>query len=171
MVTTVIAIYGAVVATVSTLLGAWYFLYSGPRLQAEAYVYPPVEGNDGELDDEWFVALRVWNTGRAEVTADIKDIMIRHDNDWTGLLLAGADLDGPEVPARILGHSGASWEIPHFDIQYIVRRPFTSATFTVTLEVGGKREVNVSVGDGWHRKSKRPFILKPGPGLWLEPRL
>lgn len=80
MVTTIIAIYGAVVATVSTLLGAWYFLYNGPRLQAEANVYPPVEENDDELDDEWFISLRVWNTGRAEVTVNITSIMIHHDD-------------------------------------------------------------------------------------------
>src|SRR5437867_1911956 len=79
MVTMIIAIYGAVVATASTALGAWYFLYSGPRLQAQAIVYSEKE-NGGEWDDDSTILLNVWNTGRAEVTMNIMYIMINHDN-------------------------------------------------------------------------------------------
>ena len=70
MVTTIIAIYGAVVATVSTLLGAWYFARSGPSLQAQASVDPVAIGEeiDREWDDIRHILLEVWNAGRAEVT-------------------------------------------------------------------------------------------------------
>jgi len=46
MATTIIAIYGAVLATLSTLLGAWYYLHSGPRLQAEAIAFYPLDEDD-----------------------------------------------------------------------------------------------------------------------------
>ena len=58
MATTIIAIYGAVLATLSTLLGAWYFLHSGPRLQAEAIAFYPRDEHDDDDDspvDESFI--------------------------------------------------------------------------------------------------------------------
>lgn len=57
MVTTIIAVYGAVVATASTLLGAWYFLRSGPRLLAEAYVFPEADENGHEQDEDTLILL------------------------------------------------------------------------------------------------------------------
>ena len=52
MLTTIIAIYGAVVATVSTLLGAWYFTRSGPSLQANANVDSLGIGQKDEWNDD-----------------------------------------------------------------------------------------------------------------------
>jgi hypothetical protein len=154
MVTTIIAIYGAVLSTVSALLGVWYFLRSGPRLQAEAHIFPPV--------DDCSIELRVWNTGRSEITVNIDHIVIRYDKNKINLLMSNRDLNGPEVPTRILDHSGESWTIGMSDIRSVVGEAFTSATFSVVLVVGGKREVNVPVLDGSFRWIKRRFILKPG---------
>jgi len=159
--TTAIAIYGAVLATTSTLLGVWYFLYSGPRLQAEANVLPAADADGHPIDDDWSIVFRVWNTGRAEVTVNITSILIHHDERTTGLLVGNGDWEGPDVPARIQGHSAESWWIEKFDLQYIVREPFKCAKLSIALEVGGKREIEVPVSDGWHRRNKRPFILQP----------
>jgi hypothetical protein len=161
MVTTIIAIYGALVATTSTLLGAWYFLYSGPRLQSEATVFPPADEDGNLLTDEWFIVLRVWNTGRTEITVDIKSIVINHDNKVTGLLIGGESWEGPDVPVRIQGHSGESWWIENFDPRYIIGEPFASAKLSVAIEVAGKREIEVHVSDGWDQRHRRPLILKP----------
>ncbi len=67
MLTTIIAIYGAVVATVSTLLGAWYFTRSGPSLQANANVDSLGIGQKDEWNDDRCIILRIWNAGHAEV--------------------------------------------------------------------------------------------------------
>lgn len=77
MVTTIIAVYGAVVATASTILGARYFARSGPSLQAEASVDPVAIGEERDRDwnDIEHILLQVWNAGRAEVTVDIMRLM------------------------------------------------------------------------------------------------
>lgn len=176
MVTTIIAIYGAVVATVSTVLGAWYFLRSGPLLQAEANVDPA-----GEWDNDSCILLRVWNTGRAEVTIQITYLMINHGNDHRGFPREGSDfigrkgevrigIDGPEVPIRIPGHSGEFWIIDgSFDIRSIT--PFTSGTLSFLLIVGGNRDVEVPVMDGTYRRIKRRLILRPGQDLEPQPEV
>lgn len=162
MITTIIAVYGAVVATASTVLGAWYFLRSGPRLQAEAYIFPEADENGHEQNEDTLILLRVWNSGRAEITVDVPDVSIHYANDPvpTMVPLAGSDLlDGSEVPVRILGHSGESWSI---ELQSVaLRRQSVSATLSVILMVGGNREVDVPVLDGLRRKNSRPLILKP----------
>jgi len=76
MVTTIIAIYGAVVATASTALGVWYFLRNGPHLQAEAYILPEADENGYAQDKDTLIVLRVWNSGRGEVTVDIPGVSI-----------------------------------------------------------------------------------------------
>jgi hypothetical protein len=121
MVTTIIAIYGAVVATVSTLLGAWYFARSGPSLQAEASVDPVAIGEeiDREWDDIEYILLQVWNAGRADATLDIMALVISTSNNYHlsypfrggNLDYVSPDLDGPEPPIRIPGHSGERWLI------------------------------------------------------------
>jgi hypothetical protein len=174
MVTTIIAIYGAVVATVSTVLGAWYFLYSGPRLQAEADVDP------GEIDREWddirYILLQVWNAGRAEVTVDITALMINPGNNYYigypfdhKRCISGEgrpdyvapELDGPELPIRIPGHSGERWVIRGIDPRRAINEPWTTATLSVILLVGGRRTVDLPVLDNSYRRVKHPFILKP----------
>jgi hypothetical protein len=162
MVTTIIAIYGAVVATASTALGAWYFLYSGPRLQAEAIVYSEKE-NGGEWDDDSTILLNVWNTGRAEITMNIMYIMINHDNDcktaWP-FERTGTHLRGPEVPMRIPGHSGETWKIQGLDLPSMIDEPWTSATLSVLLMVAGSRTVEIPVWEDSYRRTKRRYILK-----------
>jgi hypothetical protein len=161
MVTTIIAIYGAVLSTVSTLLGIWYFSFSGPRLQAEASIFSPISEDAEQRESDWCIELRVWNTGRGEVTVNIDYVVIHYDDDKTNLLLTNRDLDGPDVPIRILGHSGESWTVDLSDIRSMIGHPFVTATLSVVLVVGGKREVDVPVSDGWYRDTKHPFILKP----------
>jgi hypothetical protein len=164
MVTTIIAIYGAVLATVSTVLGAWYFLRSGPILQADANV----ELEEGWNDDS-FILLRVWNNGRAEITVRITYLIISHGKKHLLFPLEGSDLigaksgvrigiNGPEVSIRISGHSGEFWYIDGgFDIRSIT--PFTTGKLSFLLMVGGNRAVKVPVMDGTYRRIKRRFIL------------
>ena len=160
MVTTVIAIYGAALSTISALLGAWYFLRSGPRLQAEAIV----DSRSREIQfRDWIILLRVWNAGRADITVDLHSLIIDYDIDrWflsrdDSVFAYGeirADIHDPEVPVRIPGHSGESWQIDRFNFE----SP-RSAKLNVVLEAGGKRKVEVPVMDS--RYKKRRFIL-PG---------
>jgi hypothetical protein len=174
MLTTIIAIYGAVVATASTALGAWYFARSGPRLQAQPSVDPVAIGEriDKEWDDISNILLEVWIAGRAEVTVDISSLMINPGNNhhiicpFEGCEDASPDyelpdLDGPELPIRIPGHSGERWLIGGIDPRSRINEQWTSATLTVVLEVGGRRIVKVPVEDGTYRKIKRRYILKP----------
>jgi len=174
MVTTIIAIYGAVAATVSTLLGAWYFARSGPSLQAQASVDSVAIGEeiDREWDDIRHILLQVWNAGRAEVTVDISSLMINPGNNYHVICpFQGCedarpdynppDLDGPELPVRIPGHSGERWLIGCIDPRSVIDRPWTTATLSVMLIVGGRRIVKVPVEDGSYRKIKRRYILKP----------
>jgi hypothetical protein len=179
MVTTIIAIYGAVVATVSTLLGVWYFARSGPSLQAEASVDPVAIGE--EIDRDWdnieCILLQVWNAGRAEVTVDIMALMVHLGNNHQVALpfinpyYEAPDLDGPELPIRIPGHSGERWLIGGIDPRRSIDRPWTSATLSVKLMVGGRRVVDVPVQDGSYRRIKRRFILKPPRELEPQPEV
>lgn len=157
MIITIIAIYGAVLSTVSALLGAWYFLRSGPRLQAEAYVWPPAGWE--ELDDDTLIMLRVWNAGRAEITVNILDVTTHRGKDKAATLFDRDDLDGPEVPIRVPGHSGEEWSLELHSMADL--HPSVSTTLSVSLLVGGNRYVNVPVLDGMPGKVKRPLILKP----------
>ena len=158
MLTTIIAIYGAALSTTSALLGAWYFLRSGPRLQAQAYVWPPVGWE--ELDDDTIIMLRVWNTGRAEITVNILDVTAtQRGKDKIATLLDRGDLEGPEVPIRLPGHSGEEWSIELHSVATL--HPSVSTTLSVSLLVGGNRHVDVPVLDGMPGKAKRPLILKP----------
>ena len=171
MATTIIAIYGAVVATVSTLLGAWYFARSGPSLQAEASVDPVGIGE--EIDRDWdeieSILLQVWNAGRAEVTVELMSLVIHTNNYHMSCPFGGRnpdydppDLDGPESWIRIPGHSGERWLISGIDPRSKIDEPWTSATLSVKLLVGGRRFVDVPVQDGSYRKIvKRRYILKP----------
>jgi hypothetical protein len=84
VITTIIAIYGAILSTVSALLGAWYFLRSGPRLQAEAYVFPPVGENWEEFNDNSLIELHVWNAGRGEITVNILYVNLLSRQGWIG---------------------------------------------------------------------------------------
>ena len=96
MVTTALAIYGASLSTASTVLGAWYFLRSGPRLQASANVFPEADEEGGPSDDEWFIILKVWNTGRSEVTIDIEGLEVHYNGK--SMILIGRP-DGSNSPS------------------------------------------------------------------------
>ena len=159
MVTTIIAIYGAVLSTVSALLGAWYFLRSGPRLQAEAYL-PEWEGLDNK---EARIMLRVWNVGRGEITVNILDVTQHRGKDEIAIYLSNHELDGPEVPIRLPGHSGEEWSIELQDA--ISSEPPVPTTLSFSLLVGGNRHVDVIVMDGAPRRGKRPLILGTGWSL------
>lgn len=181
MVTTIIAIYGAVVATVSTLLGVWYFLRSGPSLQAEANVDESVEENGGKWDEDSEVVLRVWNAGRAEVTVSVMALVIKTNNRlhlsypfWGGVSpdYDPPDLDGPELPIRMPGHSGDTWWISGIDPRFGLNERWTSATLYIMLRVGGRRVVNVPVHDGTYRRIKRRrYVLKPAQKLETQPEV
>lgn len=167
MATTIIAIYGAVLATLSTLLGAWYYLHSGPRLQAEALARYPLneenEENDDSLIDESYIVLYVWNAGRHEITVRLLWMTLHHGKSLMLISRKCIDYDSPEEPTWIPGHSGETWYINHLDIKTPVT---TSGTLTITLEVGGKREKDVKVLDGVmteHKRRHRPFILDTAP--------
>jgi hypothetical protein len=186
MATTVIAIYGALLATVSTLLGAWYFMRSGPSLQTEASVDPvsiEEEGMDREWNDDRCLLLRVWNTGRADVTMQLTRLVIHDGNENRVIPLQGSEfisrhhngevrigIDGPEVPIRIPGHDGEFWRIEGgFDIRSIT--PSRSVTLSFGLMVGGNRDVTVPVMDGTYRRIKRRFILKVPQELESRPEV
>ena len=189
MITTIIAIYGAVVATVSTLLGVWYFARSGPSLQAEATAEPV--GIEEETDWDWdnfgYIELEIWNAGRAEITAEITCLAINlSGNDHIiypfdkGSCMAvcnhgpgyvAPDLDGPELPIRIPGHSGERWLISGIDPRRAVDEPWTTATLSVMLRVGGRRFVDVPVLDGSYPRIKRRYILKPPQELEPQPEV
>jgi len=163
--TTIIAIYGAVLATLSTLLGAWYYLHSGPRLQAEAIARYPLDEDDGyeSAVDEPYIVLHVWNTGRAEITVRFLWMTLHHGKSLMLFPRECIDYDSPEEPTWIPGHSGETWFINHLEIKTPVT---TSGTLTIRLEVGGKREMDVLVLDGMirpDRKRRRPFILDTAP--------
>jgi hypothetical protein len=164
MATTIIAIYGAVLATLSTLLGAWYYLHSGPRLQAEAIArYPLDEDDDDWPVDESFIVLHVWNTGRTEITVSFLWMTFHHGKSLMSIPRSNIDYDSPEEPTWIPGHSAEVWFIDHLDIKTPVT---TSGTLRIKLEVGGKREIDVPVLDGMigrKRKRRRPFILDTDP--------
>jgi hypothetical protein len=158
MVTTIIAVYGAAVATMSTLLGLWYFLHTGPRFQAEASVYPPHDVHDAFDDDEdaWSIALKVWNTGRADFTVNVSSIVVHRDKVSSLLLIDEDSWEGPDVPVRIAGNSGESWWIRNPSIGFMARDSSTPAKLSVALEVGGKREIDIPVWSGW---KKQRFVL------------
>ena len=165
MATTIIAIYGAVLATLSTLLGAWYYLHSGPRLQAQAIARYPLDEDDGyeSAVHEPYIRLYVWNAGRTGITVSLLWMELHHGKSLMIFSYEGIDYDGPEELAWIPGHSGERWYIRHLEIKTPVT---TSGPLTIRLQVGGKREKVVKVLDGMirpDRKRRRSFILNTAP--------
>src|SRR5215469_9936647 len=61
VITTILAVYGSVVATGSLVLTAWIHIASGPKIQAQAELCPPLSKDE---DDGWSLELHVWNAGR-----------------------------------------------------------------------------------------------------------
>lgn len=157
MVTTIIAIYGAVVSTASAALGAWYFLRSGPRLQAEAYLLPPADWK--QLDDDTLIVVRIWNAGRAEITVNIVDVTAHYQGKESEINYLDGELHGPEVPIRLQGHSGEEWTTELHTV--LPLHPSVPTTLSVSLLVGGNDYVNVPVMDGIRGKKQRPLIIKP----------
>src|ERR1700723_1259460 len=104
MVTTVIAIYSAVVATASVLFGGWVYISGQPRVQARAYLS---RNRDGDSCN-WHIALRVWNTGRQSIKLSIMGLTLTERREFVPYRTSGLRLDweGAEVPLMLAGYSG-----------------------------------------------------------------
>jgi hypothetical protein len=164
VITTILAVYGAIVATGTLLYSIRVFNYSGPKVQAEAYLhYPPKDD-----PNNWHIFLRVWNKGRQAIKVTdngltILERSLSHEK-WipppgkTGSLQL--EWDGPEFPIMLEGHSGERW----FGRAPATGEPESLALFTdylgmpepdphrqfelwVILEIGGKQMLIVPVGD------------------------
>lgn len=161
MVTTILAIYGALVATASLAVTGWTFVASGPRLQATAHVWPPLvdEGAD-DWGHDWTVYLDVWNTGRGEIKLDVEGgLVLAEQGSHT---FDPVDWHGPDLPMRLPGHSGEHWIGTGFDLRALLQGPPESAELTLTLEVGGKREMVLHLS-GWQRWINEPWVVRDAP--------
>jgi hypothetical protein len=113
VITTILAIYGAVVSTVSVLLSVWFFRAAGPRLQAQAFFEFHFLAEGEEDSGDRTLTVKVWNTGRHPIKVDLERILtIKHGSGGeTGIPM---DWHGPDLPIWIPGHSGEEWrnEVP-----------------------------------------------------------
>jgi hypothetical protein len=179
MVTTIIAIYGAVVATLSLLLTGWIFVSSGPKVQTEASLYRP----SADKPDGWRIYLHVWNTGRQSIKVDIRGLILAElespPDKWQLSLRKrkptlgqlghlALKWDGPEFPIMLAAHSGEHWrgispaiansEFLAFFSDYLgtaIPRSDPPTKLLILLEVGGRRKIEVPVADRPTRVVKR----------------
>lgn len=185
MVTTVIAIYSAIVATGSVALTGWIHLASGPNLQARAELWPPL--SEGDI---WTIDLQVWNAGRQAIKVDIGYVLLWYElskyNRLTGTLKRGGaaalnfDWEGPSFPIMMASHSGERWygscdifdepdkmsgpDLERFKdaLQSLIAGKLDPRLLKVSLEVGGKRSMEVSVE--YFRVGYRSVVRDDGRG-------
>jgi hypothetical protein len=171
VITTILAIYGAIVATLSLALTGWTFIASGPKVQAEASLERPVTDNP----DGWYISLRVWNTGRQAIKVNFHGLTLRELTPSTSKrkLAVGKtasrrgktasiqlDWNGPEVPLMLSAHSGENWfgrspSVENRDIlAYFTGHlgkaapdPTRPIKLSILLQIGGKRVTSVPVTD------------------------
>jgi hypothetical protein len=141
--TMILAIYGAVVATASALLSAWIFRASGPRLQAQARFQPGiVTSKDTDTGDRTLI-VKVWNTGRSSIKVDLEGLTIRHPS--------GAETfipmywHGPDLPIWIPGHSGEEWWEDVARVSDYLEAPFESNEISIDVIGGGNRRCEIKV--------------------------
>ena len=105
MITTVLAIYGAAVATGSLLFSWWAFVASGPKIQAKAELLPPPWDPDGA----WAIDLQVW-TGRQAVKLNIGSVHVLHrlERSKTADMIT-LKWDGPDLPMMMPANSFEQW--------------------------------------------------------------
>jgi hypothetical protein len=146
MITTILAIYGAVVSTTAVLLSVWVFRASGPRLQAQA-TFQPHFRLQGEKDTgDRSLTVKVWNTGRHPIKVELDGgLTIRHRKSGHQAFIP-MYWHGPDLPIWIPGQSGEEWweEVP--DLPGQLEEPNESNELLVELTEGGnrRREVKVS---------------------------
>jgi hypothetical protein len=149
--TAVVAVYGAVVATLSLALTGWIFMSSGPKVQAEASLARPSITPTGR----WHVYLQVWNTGRQDIKIEFRPLILDHH---TGRVYAlRLNWEGPEVPMMLPAHSGDHWfgrapdsgndEIlaVYNDYLGVDSPPAQPPKLRVLIQVGGRRVISVPV--------------------------
>jgi hypothetical protein len=106
MLTTIIAIYGAILATASVAVNGWIFIASGPNLQIEAELSPYL--NEDDSNTVWHLYVQVSNTGRFQGKVGVPDLygycgqskILMLDPGWTG----------PSSPVVIAGGSDEEWD-------------------------------------------------------------
>jgi len=101
--TTVIALYGAVVATASLGLAVLAYRAGGPRLKPSTWLRPATEEKPAEL------TIRVANHGRAEGT--VNRIYLSVPGPYSIPLSYPDTLKGPELPCRVSGHASTQWTV------------------------------------------------------------
>lgn len=152
----------------------WIFIYSGPKVQAEAYYYTSMN------TDKWVISLKVWNTGRQD--AKIKIIDVYFDEQKKTYRLKPR-WDGPETPMMLAAHSWESWHgVPPADVTKTAELPARINKYTGTmppnsdkrldlfilLEVGGKRGMKVPTVSYKKKYGTRGLTISPSAEPYSE---
>ena len=159
--TTIIAIYAAVVATFAVLVTVWQFHANGPRLRAEASLREHFL-SEGEKDSgNRVLILKVWNTGRNPIKVDFDGLTIRNPSGAETYI--PLELVGPALPIRIPGNSGEEW----WDEMQVIdnlEQPIEANEVWVELKEAGHKIRKVKVPQSQLRRIIDPIVLG-------EPRL
>lgn len=106
-----VAWYGAIVATASMVVAIIAWRSEGPRVKAAAVL---LDGSKGRK-----LGVVVDNTGRSDVSLQSVHIWLKDSGELIPVGVRAArersdrmhlELDGPELPHRLLAHSSATWE-------------------------------------------------------------
>ena len=160
MITTALAIYGAVVSTTSVLLSIWFFKAAGPRLQAQATFEPPVliedETEENESEDRTLI-LKVWNTGRHPVKVDLGGLTVRHGSGSE--TYTPMNWQGPDLPIWITGHSGEEWWETVTNLRGLVVGSIEKNEMSIDLVEAGNRERKVKISLSNWKAALDPVII------------
>jgi hypothetical protein len=154
--TTVIAIYGAIVATFAVLVTVWQFYVSGPRLRAEANLREHFLSEGEEDSGNRVLILKVWNTGRNPIKVDFDGLTIRSPSGIETYV--PLELIGPALPIWIPGNSGEEW----WDEMQIIdslEQPIEANEVWVELKEAGHRIRKVKVPQSQLRRIMDPIVL------------
>ena len=111
-VTTVVAIYAAVVATGSLGVAILAFRSGTPRLQATTALRPTADGG---------LRLTLTTTNRSRADATVRSLALDVPGPHTiNLTPERMPIEGPSLPAIVPAHSQRSWAIPVQDLREIV---------------------------------------------------
>jgi hypothetical protein len=154
--TIVVAVYGAAVATLSLLLSGWIFVSSGPKVQAQAFLARPTITPSGK----WHVSLQVWNTGRQDIKLDFFGLTLDQSEVLPPGKIYALQLkwEGPKTPMMLAAHSGEHWFgrapktgnddiLAAFNNYLGARGPDGLTKLHMFIQVGGKRMVKVVVNE------------------------
>jgi hypothetical protein len=112
--TTVVAVYAAVVATGSLVVAVLAFRAGSPRIEARTALRPTADGG---------IRLTLTVTNKSRAAATVQSLALNLPGPHTiNLSPRRMPIDGPELPVVVPAHTQQVWAVPVKELREIVAR-------------------------------------------------